>query len=70
MLVDTLQTTQENCIAFVQNINFLLLTLIPNYLHELTYKLIGRGSAIDNVNNLKKLLEELYKKIGKQIHID
>ena len=31
---------------------------------------MGRGSAIDNVNNLKKLLEELYKKIGKQIHID
>jgi len=44
MLVDTLQTTQENCMAFLQDINFLLLTLIPNYLHELTYKTMGRGS--------------------------
>jgi len=34
----------ENCMAFVQNINFLLLTLIPNYLHELTYKIMGRPS--------------------------
>ena len=29
MLADTLQTTQENCMAFVQNINFFILTLIP-----------------------------------------
>ena len=30
--------------TFVQNINFLLLTLTPNNLHELTYKFLGSSS--------------------------
>jgi len=59
MLVDTLQTTQENCMAFVQNINFLLLTLTPNYLDELTYKSMGRPSSPKN--EFEQLLAKMVK---------
>lgn len=52
LLADTLQTTQENCMDFVQNINFLILTLTPNYLYELTYKFLGSISQIIKFENL------------------